>query len=107
MGVGFIPAANIRRLQKDLGLHGIKHPTSGLLAIDYMVNQEGVELPVYIHGFDFFMGPKMHYFNDHEPLYERINDRIGVNWHSPHKEKVYVESLIAEGKVKFLKDMEK
>jgi hypothetical protein len=98
---------NIERLKKALGLVGPKHPTSGMLAIDYFVNKEGVELPVYIHGFDFFMGPKMHYFDEHEPLWERINDRIGVNMHSPHKEKIYVEKLIAEGKVRFLKDMPK
>ena len=47
----------------------------------------------------------MHYFDEHEPLYEKINDRIGVNQHSPHMEKIYVEKLVAEGKVRFLKDM--
>lgn len=60
---------------------------------------------MYIHGFDFFQGPKVHYFDDNEPLYERVNDRIGVNMHNPGKEKVYVERLIAEGKVCFLKDL--
>merc|ERR1712176_1642138 len=102
--IAWIEKLDIERLKKALGLVGPKHPTSGMLAIDYFVNKEGVELPVYIHGFDFFMGPKMHYFDDHEPLYERINDRIGVNMHQPHKEKVYVEKLIADGKVCFLKD---
>lgn len=82
----------------------VKHPTSGMLAIDYFVNKPGVHLPVYITGFDFFQGPKIHYYAEQEPLYERINNRIGVNQHSPLKEKVYVEKLIAEGKVRFLKD---
>ena len=76
-----------------------------MLAIDHMLNKPGVKVPVYIHGFDFFQGPKMHYFDDHEPIYERINDRIGVNMHAPYKEKIYVDKLIAEGKVQFLKDM--
>jgi hypothetical protein len=96
--------ADIVSLYKRLKLRGLKHPTSGMLAIDHFVRQPGVELPVYIHGFDFFQGPKMHYFDEHEPWYERLNDRIGVNMHSPHKEKVYVEELIKQGKVKFLKD---
>jgi len=105
--ITWIKKENIDRLKKLLGLKGVKHPTSGMLAIDYFVNKPGVELPVCIHGFDFFMGPKIHYFHEHEPLYERINNNIGVNMHSPHLEKIYVEKLIAEGKVKFLKDMPK
>lgn len=103
--ISWTEKADIERLKKLLGLRGMKHPTSGMLAIDHFVNKPGVQLPVYIHGFDFFQGPKMHYFDEHEPLYERINDRIGVNQHSPHMEKIYVEKLIAEGKVRFLKDM--
>lgn len=102
--VGWIEKDRIDRLKAKLGLNPGKQPTSGMLAIDYFLEKEGVELPVYIHGFDFFMGPKLHYYDDYEPFYERINDRIGVNMHSPHKEKVYVEKLIQEGRVIFLKD---
>jgi hypothetical protein len=103
--ISWTPKVDIERLKKLLNLRGLKHPTSGMLAIDHFVNKPGVKLPVYIHGFDFFQGPKMHYFDEHEPWYERINDRIGVNQHSPHMEKIYVEKLIQEGKVCFLKDM--
>jgi len=92
-------------VKNDLGLKGVKHPTSGMLAIDYFMNKPGVQLPVCIHGFDFFQGPTMHYFHEQEPLYERINDWIGVNQHSPLQEKAYVETLIKAGKVKFLKDV--
>jgi len=99
----WITKSAIERLKSLLGLKGVKHPTSGMLAIDHFLNMPGVQLPLYIHGFDFFMGPKMHYFEDHEPLYERINNKIGVNAHSPHMEKIYVEKLIAEGKVRFLR----
>lgn len=102
----WMESEQIERLKKELGIHK-RHPTSGMLAIDYFVHKEGVQLPVYIHGFDFFMGPKMHYFSDHEPLYERINDRIGVNMHCPWKEKVLVERLVQEGKVAWLKDVKK
>lgn len=102
--ITWIDKASIERLKKAVGLKGVKHPTSGMLAIDYFVNKPGVQLPVIIHGFDFFMGPKIHYYHESEPLYERINNNIGVNMHSPHLEKIYVEKLIAEGKVMFLKD---
>jgi len=98
----WIPKDNINRLKKALGLTSVKHPTSGMLAIDFYLQQKDVKLPVYIHGFDFFQGPKIHYYHDQEPFYERVNNRIGVNMHSPHKEKLYVEQLIKEGKVKFL-----
>lgn len=101
----WIEKSSIERLKKELGLSGVKHPTSGMLAIDYFLHKEGVQLPVYIHGFDFFQGPTIHYYSDHEPLYERINNRIGVNMHSPLKEKTYVGKLIAEGKVRYLKDL--
>mmetsp|Transcript_94641 Transcript_94641/g.294381 ORF Transcript_94641/g.294381 Transcript_94641/m.294381 type:complete len:378 (+) Transcript_94641:1-1134(+) len=98
----WIDKERIERLKKDVGLTGPKHPTSGLLAIDYFLHMKGVQLPLCIHGFDFFMGPTIHYYHDSEPIWERINNHIGVNMHSPHKEKVYVEKLIAEGKVRFL-----
>merc|ERR1711879_289107 len=74
----WIDKALIDELKEKLGLKGIKHPTSGMLAIYYFLKKPGVELPIYIHGFDFFMGPKIHYFHDHEPLYERINNNLGV-----------------------------
>lgn len=101
----WIDKERIESVKKKVGLVEPKHPTSGMLAIDYFVNKPGVKLPVVIHGFDFFMGPKIHYYDAYEPLYERINNNIGVQQHSPHKEKVYVEKLISEGKVVFLKDL--
>lgn len=103
--VSWIDKERIESVKEKLGLSGLKHPTSGMLAIDYFVNKPGVQLPLVIHGFDFFMGPTIHYYHKEEPLYERINNQIGVNQHSPHKEKVYVEKLIAEGKVIFIKDL--
>lgn len=103
--ITWIAKEDIERVKAAAGLKGIKHPTSGLLAIDFFVNSPGVQHPVYIHGFDFFMGPRIHYFHEHEPLWERVNNNIGVNMHSPHLEKLYVQKLIDEGKVRFLKDM--
>jgi len=103
--ITWISKERIESLKKKLGLRGIKHPTSGMLAIDYFVEKPGVQLPVVITGFDFFQGPKIHYYDSYEPLYERLNNYIGVNQHSPLKEKVYVEKLVTEGKVIFLKDL--
>ena len=92
----WIEKCEMERLKKLIGLSGVKHPTSGMLAIDYFVNKPGVKLPVHIHGFDFFQDPTIHYYNDVEPLCERINNRIGVNMHSPHLEKIYVEKFVQE-----------
>jgi len=103
--VTWMSKERIETLKKKLGLSGIKHPTSGMLAIDYFVEKAGVQLPVVITGFDFFQGPTIHYYAAYEPPWERLNNVIGVNQHSPLKEKVYVEKLVAEGKVVFLKDV--
>lgn len=102
----WIEKGRIERLKQLVGLSGVKHPTSGMLAIDYFVTHPKVQLPVVIHGFDFFQGPTIHYYASSEPLYERINNHIGVNMHSPHLEKIYVQKLIDEGKVIFLKDLQ-
>jgi len=105
--LGWIPHEDIEALKKTLDISHWKHPTSGCLAIDYFVrNRPDPNVPVYIHGFDFFEGPEIHYYNKTEPLYERINDLIGVTtMHQPHKEKAYVARLVEEGKVKWLKDL--
>jgi len=105
--LGWIPHEDIEVLKKTLDISYWKHPTSGCLAIDYFVrNRPDPKVPVYIHGFDFFEGPEIHYYNKTEPLYERINDLIGVTtMHQPHKEKAFVARLVEEGKVKWLKDL--
>jgi len=107
--LGWIPHKDICNLKKELGISHWKHPTSGCLAIDWFVrNRPNPDVPVYIHGFDFFEGPDIHYYNKTEPLYERINDLIGVTtMHQPEKEKAFVARLVDEGKVKWLKDVKK
>jgi hypothetical protein len=104
--LGWIPHADICHLKEELGISHWKHPTSGCLAIDWFVrHRPDPSVPVYIHGFDFFEGPEIHYYNKTEPLYERINDMVGVKtMHQPEKEKAFVARLVAEGKVKWLKD---
>lgn len=104
--LGWVSHEDINNLKKTLGISHWKHPTSGALAIDWMVrNRPDQSVPVYIHGFDFFEGAEIHYYNKTEPLYERLNDMIGVkSMHQPEKEKAFVAKLVQEGKVKWLKD---
>jgi len=106
--LGWIPHEDICKLKETLGISYWKHPTSGCLAIDWFVrHRPDPSVPIYIHGFDFFEGPEIHYYNKTEPLYERINDMVGVNcMHQPEKEKAFVARLVAEGKVKWLKDLQ-
>lgn len=104
--LGWVPHEDINNLKADIGISHWKHPTSGCLAIDWFVrNRPDESVPVYIHGFDFFEGAEIHYYNKTEPLYERLNDMIGVkSMHQPEKEKAYVAKLVEQGKVKWLKD---
>jgi len=102
--LGWISSEDIQNLKNELGSSGHKHPTSGCLAIDWMVrNRPDKSQPVYIHGFDFFQGNTVHYYTKNEPLYERLNDLLGVTiMHEPQKEITYVDKLIKEGKVMLL-----
>jgi len=104
--LGWIPGEDIARLKKHLNISSWKHPTSGLLAIDWFVrHRPDTEVPIYIHGFDFFQGSSVHYYSKTEPLYEHLNDLLGVNMmHEPSKERAFVDALVKEGKVKWLKD---
>jgi hypothetical protein len=107
--LGWVPHEDITNLKKTLGLSTGKHPTSGCLAIDWFVrNRPDEDTPIYIHGFDFFEGDTIHYYDKTEPLYERLNDLLGVTMmHQPGKEKGFVHNLVKEGKVKWLKDLAK
>lgn len=105
--LGWMSHEDIKVLKMELGLLSTKHPTSGVLAIDWFVrHRPDPNVPVYIHGFDFFQGDQIHYYSLTEPLYERINDLLGVTlMHQPHKERAFVERLVAEGKVRWLRDL--
>jgi len=104
--LGWVPHEDIENLKALLSLTKGKHPTSGCLAIDWFSRHKPSEdSPVYIHGFDFFEGDAIHYYDKSEPLYERLNDLLGVNvMHQPWKEKAFVQKLISEGKVRWLRD---
>jgi len=105
----WVPKEDIHNLSKNLGIAGMKHPTSGMLAIDWFVrNRPDKTVPIYIHGFDFFQSKQTHYYSKTEPLFERINDLLGVNFmHEPQKERALVHKLVEEGHVMWLTDFAK
>merc|ERR1719409_854227 len=104
--LGWLTHADIHSVKERLGISKWKHPTSGCLAIDWFVrNRPDKNVPVHIHGFDFFQGSQVHYYSKTEPLYERLNDLLGVTMmHEPQKERAFVEQLVKEGKVQWLVD---
>jgi len=107
--LGWLSKSDIHNMEQKIGTNKSKHPTSGALAIDWFVrNRPDQSVPVVIAGFDFFQGGKVHYYDETEPIYERFNDQLGVNLlHQPSKERQFVEELVAEGKVVWLRDFAK
>jgi hypothetical protein len=105
--IGWVSLNDIRTLKAKLGVIKFKNPTSGVLAIDWMVrNRPDPSVPVYIDGFDFFQGGQVHYYSKREPLYERMNDLAGVFLgHEPSKERAFVNKLVEEGKVQWLRSL--
>lgn len=105
--LGWIPHEDINRMKATLGIDSWKHPTSGCLAIDWFSrHRPDKSVPIYIHGFDFFEGDVIHYYDRTEPFYERLNDRVGTTvMHQPHKEKAFIAKLVREGHVQWLRDL--
>jgi hypothetical protein len=73
-------------------------PSSGMVAIDAFLSRYP---EVALHGFNFFSGKKIHYFEE-SPL------QLLTSWlerfvtHNPPCEKAWVESLIGDGRAYFL-----
>jgi len=73
-------------------------PSSGMVAIDAFLSRYP---EVALHGFNFFSGKKIHYFEE-SPL------QLLTSWlerfvtHNPPCEKAWVESLVNEGRAYFL-----
>jgi hypothetical protein len=73
-------------------------PSSGMVAIDAFLSKSP---EVALHGFNFFSGKKIHYFEE-SPL------QLLTSWlerfvtHNPPCEKAWVESLVHEGRAYFL-----
>ena len=78
----------------------LERPTTGYFCIRFF---ESLGLDVTLHGFDFFVGSKAHYFDS--PLKRWLKDR---GWlpkagkHDVSGEKQQIETLIASGRLKTL-----
>ena len=84
-------------------LCGVKRPTTGTNSIMWSVSRFE---RVVIHGFDFFIDSKSHYFDS--KLKKRLVERGVIRKAGKHDielEKSYVDSLIASGAVERLADI--
>jgi len=85
-------------LMKKLGIAFWQVPTSGMVAIDAFLSKHP---SVSLHGFNFFQGKKIHYF-------EESATQLITSWlerfvtHDPSKEKLWVASLVKDGHASFL-----
>jgi len=88
----------ILELRRKIGCRLWQIPTSGMVAIDSFLSKRE---QVTLHGFNFFQGKKIHYF-------EESPTQLITSWlerfvtHDPSFEKVWVEKLTKEGHVSFL-----
>merc|ERR1719379_3017206 len=88
----------ILELRKKIQCNFWQIPSSGMVAIDSFLSKRP---EVALHGFNFFSGKKIHYFEE-SPL------QLITSWlerfvtHNPPCEKVYVHSLVDQGRAYFL-----
>mmetsp|Transcript_40253 Transcript_40253/g.85854 ORF Transcript_40253/g.85854 Transcript_40253/m.85854 type:complete len:444 (+) Transcript_40253:83-1414(+) len=94
----FIEEDRILELRKKIGCRVWQIPTSGMVAIDAFLSRRE---KVTLHGFNFFAGKKIHYF-------EESPTQLITNWlerfvtHDPSREKIWVKGLIESGRASFL-----
>jgi hypothetical protein len=94
----FIGEEHILALRKKIGCALWQIPTSGMCALDAFLAQRK---EVVLHGFNFFEGKKIHYF-------EESPTQLITSWlerfvtHDPSLEQRWVHSLEREGRVTFL-----
>ncbi len=93
-----LPLQIMSEMEKSCGLD---RPTTGFFTI-YFFYLLGLDLT--LHGFDFFVGSTAHYFDS--PLKRWLKEKrliTKATKHDVNKEKVFVEALIQQGKIKVLK----
>lgn len=92
-----LPLPTMEAMEQSCGL---TRPTTGFFAI-YFFHQLGLD--VTIHGFDFFVGSKGHYFDN--PLSRWLKDKGIIKKAAKHDiagEKAFIEGLIKAGEIKRL-----
>jgi len=88
----------ILALRQKIGVNFWQIPSSGMVAIDAFLSHRP---EVALHGFNFFSGKKIHYFEE-SPV------QLITSWlerfvtHNPPAEKVWVQSVVNEGRAYFL-----
>lgn len=98
--VWVVDEERILELRKKIKCNFWQIPTSGMVAIDAFLSKR---TEVALHGFNFFSGKKIHYFEE-SPL------QLITSWlerfvtHNPPCEKVYVHSLVDQGRAYFLSE---
>jgi len=96
----FIAEDQILELRKKIGCRIWQIPTSGMVAINAFLEEHD---QVVLHGFNFFEGKKIHYF-------EESPTQLITSWlerfvtHDPSLEKVWVAGLVKDGYASFLSD---
>jgi len=94
----FVDEERILALIKKIRPNFWQIPSSGMVAIDAFLSKND---KVTLHGFNFFQGKKIHYFEE-SPL------QLITSWlerfvtHNPPAEKMWVQSLLESGQVTFL-----
>ena len=71
----------------------IKSPSTGLIAIQFFLEENNYQMPIYITGFDWWENRKIHHYGDRE--------KVGTI-HEPKKEKKIIDDLVSKNLVKFL-----
>jgi len=98
--VWVVDEERILELRKKIKCNFWQIPSSGMVAIDAFLSKRP---EVALHGFNFFSGKKIHYFEE-SPL------ALITSWlerfvtHNPPREKVWVQSVVDEGRAYFLSE---
>lgn len=85
-----IPRSLVR--DKD-PLKSIKNPSTGLISIQFFIDERIYETPIYITGFDWWENRKKHHYGDSEKM-----GKI----HSPQQEKKIIDEFVSKNLVRFL-----
>merc|ERR1712107_269941 len=98
--VWMVDEEQILKLRRKIKCNFWQIPSSGMVAIDAFLSKHK---EVTLHGFNFFQGKQIHYFQE-SPT------QLITSWlerfvtHNPPQEKRWVEGLLKEGRASFLAD---
>jgi len=94
----FVDEARLLALRQKIGMHAWQIPSSGMAAIDLFLSGDR---EVTLHGFNFFQGKQIHYFEE-SPLQLLTSYLERFVTHNPAQERRWVERLVKDGRATFL-----